>query len=198
MLFIETALPGAFIVDIERRTDERGFFARAFCRKEFHALGLRSDMVQSNVAHNLWRGTVRGMHFQAPPAPEAKLVRCLSGAIVDVIVDLRPESPTWLQHVAVELLPETMRALYVPPRFAHGYQALRDGTTILYQASAFYMPAAEGGLRHDDPRLRIEWPLPAKMVSPRDASFPLLADIQQELAARMSADGATASALLDA
>lgn len=198
MLFTETALKGAYVVDIERHDDERGFFARVFCRNEFDQLGLESDMVQANAANSLRRGTVRGMHFQYPTAPEAKLVRCLSGAIVDVIVDLRPESPTWLQHVAVELNAQSMRALYVPPRFAHGYQTLCDETAILYQASGFYAPQAAGGLRHDDPRLGIEWPIAVTVVSPRDAALPLLDDLQDELKARMSGVRSPATAMADA
>ena len=186
MRFTEARLKGAYIVDIDRRQDERGFFARIFCQKEFEELGLAVNMVQANAASNFHSGTVRGLHFQSPPSPEAKLVRCLSGAIFDVIVDLRPESPTWLQHEAVELRADDMRALYVPPRFAHGYQALRDDTTILYQASAFYTPAAEGGLRYNDPKLAVAWPLRVTMVSARDAGFALLDDVRDDLTRRMS------------
>jgi dTDP-4-dehydrorhamnose 3,5-epimerase len=186
MLFTETRLKGAFIVDIDRREDDRGFFGRVFCQKEFDDLGLEPNMVQANAGGSIRRGTVRGLHFQYPPAIEAKLVRCTSGAILDVIVDLRPESPTYLRHVAVELSSDSLRALYVPGRFAHGYQTLQDATTILYHASAFYAPRAEGGLRYDDPQLAIAWPLPVSAISLKDRDFQLLDDIRGDLTARMS------------
>jgi dTDP-4-dehydrorhamnose 3,5-epimerase len=186
VIFAETKLKGSFVVDPERREDERGFFARVFCQKEFTDLGLESNVAQANVALSVKRGTLRGMHFQYPPATEAKLVRCLRGAVVDVIVDLRPESATYLQHVAVELSSESQRALYVPGRFAHGYQTLDDESAILYQASTFYAPTAESGLRYDDPRLAIAWPLPVAVVSSKDCNFGLLENIQGELTVRMS------------
>src|SRR6201988_1410618 len=143
MIFTETKLRGAFVIDLERREDERGFFARAFCQHEFEAHGLKSVIAQANVAFNRKKGTVRGMHFQFPPAAETKLVRCTRGAILDIIVDLRPESPTYLESVSVELNEDDHRALYVPERFAHGYQALRDGTETSYQVGEFYTPATE-------------------------------------------------------
>jgi dTDP-4-dehydrorhamnose 3,5-epimerase len=186
VIFAETRLKGSFIVDPERREDERGFFARVFCQKEFTELGLEPNVAQANVALSVKRGTLRGMHFQYPPATEAKLVRCLHGAVLDVIVDLRPESATYLQHVAVELDSDSQRALYVPGRFAHGYQTLHDESTILYQASTFYAPSAESGLRYDDPRLAIAWPLPVAVVSSKDCHFGLLENVQGELTARMS------------
>jgi dTDP-4-dehydrorhamnose 3,5-epimerase len=198
MLFTETRLKGAFIVDIERREDERGFFGRVFCQKEFGELGLEPNMVQANAGGNIRRGTVRGMHFQYPPAIEAKLVRCMSGAILDVIVDLRPESATYLQHVAVELSSDSLRALYVPGRFAHGYQTLQDDTTILYHASAFYAPSAESGLRYDDPQLAIAWPLPVSAISRKDRDFQLLDDIRDDLTARMSTRDIPAAAAVAA
>ena len=153
MIFTETKLKGAFIIDLERRADERGFFARAFCQREFQERGLQSIIAQANVATNRKKGTLRGMHFQFPPAAETKLVRCTRGAVLDIIVDLRPESATYLQHVAVELDAESMRALYVPERFAHGYQTLQDNTDTSYQAGEYYTPTAEGGLLYDDARL---------------------------------------------
>ena len=128
MIFTETKLKGAFIIDLDRKLDERGFFARAFCQNEFREHGLKPVIAQANLASNARRGTLRGMHFQYPPAAESKLVRCTRGAILDIIVDLRPESPTYLEHISVELNEDNMRALYVPERFAHGYQALRDNT----------------------------------------------------------------------
>ena len=186
MIFTETKLKGAFILDLERREDTRGFFARAFCQNEFKANGLKPIIAQANIAFNLKKGTVRGMHFQFPPAAETKLVRCTRGAILDIIVDLRPESPTYLQSTAVELNEENQRALYVPERFAHGYQTLRDNTDTSYQVGEFYMPEAEGGLMYNDPRLGLKWPLPATIISEKDKKFPLLDRIEGELRLKMS------------
>ena len=151
MIFTETKLKGAFVIELERREDERGFFARSFCANEFEQQGMKPVFVQSGIASNRARGTVRGMHFQFPPAAETKLVRCTRGALLDIIVDLRPESETYLQHVAVELDAGTMRALYVPERFAHGYQTLSDDTVASYDFGTAYTSSAEGGLLHDDP-----------------------------------------------
>jgi dTDP-4-dehydrorhamnose 3,5-epimerase len=186
MIFTETKLKGAYIIDLERRTDERGFFARAFCQHEFRDHGLKPVIAQANLAHNAKKGTVRGMHFQYPPAAESKLVRCTRGAILDIIVDLRPESPTYLEHIEVELNEDNMTALYVPERFAHGYQALRDNTDTSYQVGEFYTPNAEGGLRHDDPLLGLTWPLPVSVISPKDQAFRPLREIEDELKRRMS------------
>ncbi len=186
MIFEETRLKGAYVVDIERREDSRGFFARAFCQREFEQRGLVSKIVQVNVARNLRAGTVRGMHFQAPPDAEVKLVRVTRGAVLDVIVDLRPESPTYLEHVAVELTADSFRALYVPERFAHGYQALSDGAELGYQTSAFYAPASEGGLSPLDPALGIRWPLPIAEISRKDADAQTLAQVEAEVKRRMT------------
>src|ERR687892_258848 len=142
MIFTETKLKGAFVVDLEQRSDARGFFARSFCQREFEAHGLKPVIAQANISFNYRKGTVRGLHFQFPPAAETKFVRCSRGAIVDVIVDLRPESQTSLQHVAVELTAANRRGLYVPERFAHGYQVLGDNTETTYQVGEFYTPAA--------------------------------------------------------
>ena len=185
MIFIETKLKGAFIVDMERREDNRGFFARAFCQKEFADHNLKTVIAQANVAFNRKKGTLRGMHFQFPPAAETKLVRCTRGAILDIIVDLRPESPTYLEHVAVELDADNHRALYVPERFAHGYQGLADGTETSYQVGEFYTPGSEGGLHYDDPRLRLRWPLPVTEISEKDANFEFLAKIEGMLKQKM-------------
>src|SRR5215813_13228985 len=174
MIFTETALPGAYTIDIEPRTDSRGFFARAFCQKEFEAHGLKPVIAQANVAFNHKRGTLRGMHFQFPPAAETKVVRATRGGILDIIVDLRPESPTYLQHVAVELTEDNHRALYVPERFAHGYQVLCDKTETSYQVGEFYTPGVEGGLLYSDPKLGLTWPLPVTVVSDKDKVAPLL------------------------
>lgn len=186
MIFTETTLSGAFIIDLERREDDRGFFARVFCQNEFTDHGLKPLIAQANIAFNKRKGTLRGMHFQFPPAAETKLVRCTRGAIVDIIVDLRPESPTYLQHVAVELSADNHRALYVPERFAHGYQVLEDITETSYQVGEFYAPEAEGGLRHDDPRLGLTWPLPVTEITEKDRAFPLLSENEQEIARRMT------------
>jgi dTDP-4-dehydrorhamnose 3,5-epimerase len=174
MQFQKTRLSGAFIIQLEPRTDDRGFFARAFCARELEQHGLLSRFVQCNMSYNRKAGIVRGMHYQLPPAAEAKLVRCIRGAIHDVIVDLRRDSPTYLQHIGVELSAENRTALYVPEMFAHGFQALRDDAEVFYQVSEFYTPEAERGLRHDDPALGIDWPLPVTQVSPKDAAWPLL------------------------
>lgn len=186
MIFTETRLKGAFIIDIERREDSRGFFARAFCQNEFMAHGLKPVIAQANIASNIRKGTLRGMHFQFPPAAETKIVRCTRGAIVDIIVDLRPESPTYLQHVAVELNEDNQRALYVPERFAHGYQALNDKTDTSYQVGEFYTPEAESGLMYNDPRLKLTWPMPISVVSEKDQKFPLLERIEPELRQKMA------------
>jgi dTDP-4-dehydrorhamnose 3,5-epimerase len=186
LIFTETKLRGAFIIDLERREDERGFFARAFCQQEFEEHGLKPAIIQSNIASNRHKGTLRGMHFQFPPAAETKLVRCTRGAILDIIVDLRPESETFLQHVAVELNADSMRALYLPERFAHGYQVLQDNTDTSYQVGAFYTPSVESGLRYDDERLGLKWPLPVTVISPKDLGFRPLDEIEGELKRRMS------------
>jgi dTDP-4-dehydrorhamnose 3,5-epimerase len=186
MIFTETALPGAFIIDIEPRGDSRGFFARAFCQHEFTEHGLKPVIAQANLAFNATKGTLRGMHFQFPPRAETKLVRATRGAILDIIVDLRPESPTYLEHIAVELSADNHRALYVPERFAHGYQVLEDNTETTYQVGEFYAPEMEGGLRYDDPRLGLEWPLPVGEMSEKDTNWKFLDEIEAELKERMS------------
>jgi dTDP-4-dehydrorhamnose 3,5-epimerase len=185
MIFTETKLKGAFVIDIERREDFRGFFARAFCQNEFKTHGLKPIIAQANIAFNHLKGTVRGMHFQYPPAAETKLVRCTRGAILDIIVDLRPESSTYLHHISVELTEENSRSLYVPERFAHGYQVLGDKTETSYQVGEFYTPGAEGGLLYNDPRLGLEWPLPVTVISDKDQSWEFLEVIEPEMKRRM-------------
>jgi dTDP-4-dehydrorhamnose 3,5-epimerase len=186
VIFVETRLRGAYVVDLERREDARGFFARAFCQREFADHGLRPAVAQANLGYSTRRGTLRGLHFQFPPHGEAKLVRVTRGAILDVIVDLRPESDTYLQHVAVRLGADDRRALYIPDRFAHGYQTLEDGTETYYQASSFYAPGAEGGLWPLDPRLALPWPLPVAAISDKDAAWAPLAEAEPGLRRRMS------------
>jgi dTDP-4-dehydrorhamnose 3,5-epimerase len=186
VIFTEMRLKGSFIIDLDRRNDERGYFARAFCQKEFQEHGINPVIAQANIASNLKKGTLRGLHFQYPPAAETKLVRCTRGAILDIIVDLRPESRTYLQHIAVELNENNMTALYVPERFAHGYQALLDNTDTSYLVGEFYTPKSEGGLRYDDPKLGLEWPLPVSAISPKDLTFRPLCEIGAEVKSKMS------------
>jgi dTDP-4-dehydrorhamnose 3,5-epimerase len=186
VIFTATKLKGAFVVDIERREDSRGFFARVFCQHEFAAHGLKPVIAQANIAFNQQKGTLRGMHFQFPPSAETKFVRATRGAVVDIIVDLRPESPTYLQHVAVELSEENSRAIYVPEGFAHGYQVLRDETETSYQVGEFYAPGAEGGLLHDDPRLGLKWPLPVTAISDKDRAWKSLEEQELEIKQRMT------------
>ena len=187
VIFTETKLKGAFVIDLDRKQDARGFFARAFCQEEFKAHGLKPLIAQGNVAHNIRKGTIRGMHFQFPPAAETKLVRCTRGGILDFIVDLRPESPTYLQHVAVDLNEDNQRALYVPERFAHGYQTLHDNTDTSYSVGEFYSPANESGILYNDPRLGLRWPLPVTVVSEKDQKFARFDEAESEIKRRMSA-----------
>jgi len=186
MIFTETKLQGAFIIDIEPRADNRGFFARTFCQKEASEHGLKPVIAQANIAFNARKGTLRGMHFQYPPMAETKIVRCTRGGILDIIVDLRPESPTYLDHVAVELTAANHRALYVPERFAHGYQVLEDETETSYQVGEFYAPGMEGGLAYDDPRLGLSWPLPVTEISEKDAAWTRLSEAEPGLKRLMS------------
>lgn len=174
MLFTETKLKGAFIIDLEERQDHRGFFARTFCAKEFEGHGLKPIVAQCNLSFNYKKGTLRGMHYQIDPACETKLIRCTQGAIYDVIIDMRPDSPTYLSHIGVELTAKNRRALYVPEMFAHGYQSLTDEAEVVYQVGEFYTPGYERGLRYNDPILGIEWPLPVSVISEKDAAWPML------------------------
>ena len=176
MNILDLPIAGPVLLDLEKRSDDRGFFARSFDRDEFLAAGLEPVVEQTNISFNHRAGTLRGMHFQVEPSPEAKLVRCTRGAIIDVAVDLRRGSPTYLKHVAVELTHENRLALYVPPLFAHGYQTLQDSSEVTYQVSARYAPADERGLRHDDPALAIVWPLEISSVSEKDTAWPLIAE----------------------
>ena len=173
MIFTETKLKGAFVIDLEQRLDSRGFFARAFCQKEFEAHGLKPIIAQANVAHNVRKGTLRGMHFQFPPAAETKLVRCTRGALYDVIVDLRPDSPAYTSWTAVELSAENRVALYIPKGLAHGFQTLVDGTEVAYAISEPYEPGSAGGVRWDDPTFGIDWPeAEERVMSEKDQSWP--------------------------
>lgn len=172
MIFQPTALPGAFVVELERREDERGYFARTWCRREFEAAGLDTELVQCSLSHNLRRSTLRGLHWQAAPHAEVKLVRCTTGAIWDVIIDLRPESPTFTKHFGVELTAANGRTLYIPKGFAHGFVTLTDATEVFYQMSEYYEPASTRGARWNDPAFGIEWPVTDPILHPRDAGYP--------------------------
>lgn len=171
MVFSETSLPGLVIIDLEPHFDDRGYFARTFCRREFAAYGLEGEFVQSNISHNRQRGTMRGMHYQLPPHNETKLVRCSAGAVYDVVVDLRAKSPTFGFHFGVELTEESNRMLYIPVGFAHGFLTLRDDTVVLYQMGDYYKPEMSMGFRWDDAAFQIDWPATPQVLSERDASF---------------------------
>jgi dTDP-4-dehydrorhamnose 3,5-epimerase len=172
--FTETELKDAYIIEPELLTDERGFFARSWCQKEFTERGLNPNLVQCNISFNLKKGTLRGMHYQAKPHEEAKLVRCTMGAIYDVIVDIRPESPTFKQWVAVKLTAENRKMLYIPEDMAHGFQTLVDNTEVFYQMSEFYHSESATGLRWDDPVFGIEWKKQQNLIiSDKDLSYPL-------------------------
>jgi dTDP-4-dehydrorhamnose 3,5-epimerase len=179
MRFVETPLAGAFVIDLEPRVDERGFFARAWCANEFAAHGLNAHIVQANLSTNRTRGTLRGLHYQVPPYEEAKIVRCIRGAIYDVIVDLRPDSRTYLEWFGVELTAENRRMLYVPERFAHGFQTLEDDSEVFYQVTQFYTPDSERGIRWDDPAIRIAWPaVDERVISPKDQTWPAFSRLE--------------------
>ena len=173
MIFAPTPLAGAFVVELERREDERGFFARSFCQDEFAKHGLNPRIAQCNVSFNARRGTLRGMHYQAKPHEEAKVVRCTQGAVFDVMVDLRPDSATFKRWHGVELSASNRRALYIPEGLAHGFQTLTDDAELLYLMSEFYHPECARGVRWDDPAFRIEWPVANPHMSERDRTYPL-------------------------
>jgi dTDP-4-dehydrorhamnose 3,5-epimerase len=172
VIFEAVPIPGAFIVDLERREDERGFFARVWCREEFAAIGIKSQMVQANLSHNRLAGTLRGLHFARAPAHEGKLVRCERGRIFDVILDLRPDSSAYLQHFSIELDERRHTSLYVPPGVAHGFQTLADDSDVLYLMTEAYRPELGDGVRYDDPIFGIRWPSPVSLIAERDRSYP--------------------------
>lgn len=174
MQFARTSLQDAALITLEPREDDRGWFARTFCRDEFAKHGLLGDFPQTNHSHNRRRGTLRGLHYQREPHGEAKLVRCVRGAIYDVIVDLRPSSPTYRKWEGFTLTEANGHQLYVPPGFGHGFLTLADAVDVVYQVSHPYTPAAEGGLRYDDPAIGIVWPEPIAVISEKDAAWPLL------------------------
>ncbi len=172
MIFNETNLKGAFIIDLNPHYDDRGFFSRSWCEHEFTDHGLNPALVQCNISYTKNKGALRGMHLQLPPFAEAKLVRCTQGKIYDVIIDLRSGSPTFLQWIGVELTAKNRRALYVPEGFAHGFQTLVDDTEVFYQMSQFYAPECARGYRWNDPAFAIKWPLPVSVISEKDACAP--------------------------
>lgn len=178
MIFRETELEGVVVIDLEKIEDERGYFARAWCWKEFFEAGLETTFVQCNVSQNQLRGTLRGLHFQIAPSAEGKLIRCTRGRLFDVAVDVRPDSPTHGNWVSIELSAETGRMVYIPEGFAHGFQTLEDNCELFYQMTAPYDPKAARGVRWDDPSLAIAWPLPERPVlSARDRALPRLAEM---------------------
>jgi dTDP-4-dehydrorhamnose 3,5-epimerase len=181
MKFLETRLPGAFVLELEMHGDSRGFFARTFSAEEFAAHGLESNFVQCNLSLSRQKGTLRGLHFQWAPHAEVKLVRCVRGAIRDVIMDLRPGSPTFGQHEAVELSAENRRAFYAPKGFAHGFQSLTDDAEVYYHMGHVYVPAASAGIQALDPTLGITWPLAVTEMSDKDRDLPTLAQIKDRL-----------------
>ena len=172
MKFIETNLKGAFLIELDKLQDERGFFARSYCQREFEEHGLNPRVVQCNVSYNIKKGTMRGMHYQVPPYEEAKLVRCIKGAIYDVIIDLRPDSETYMKHYGVQLDSENRSMLFVPEGFAHGFLTLEDNTEVFYQMSEFYAPDSARGFRWNDPAFDIKWPMEIKVISDRDRTYP--------------------------
>lgn len=172
MFFHRTELTDAVLIELDRREDRRGFFARTWDQQLFKEHGLVDRVVQANLSYNHTRGTLRGMHYQKAPYAETKLVRCVRGAIFDVIIDIRPDSPTYKHWIGVELTAENRRALYVPEGFAHGFQTLTDDCEIMYQVSQVYTPGAEGGIRYNDPSFGIQWPLPVSVISEKDAAWP--------------------------
>ncbi|HXV94325.1 MAG TPA: dTDP-4-dehydrorhamnose 3,5-epimerase [Pseudonocardia sp.] len=180
MLIHTTPLAGSALIELKKLEDDRGFFARAFCRQEFIEAGLEPAVEQCNISFNHHAGTLRGFHYQLEPNAEAKTIRCYRGAIYDVIVDLRAGSPTYLQHFGAELSEENRLAMHVPKGFAHAYLTLTDGAETLYQVSTPYTPGAERGLRWDDPALGVEWPVEVKHVSAKDAAWPLLSEVPVE------------------
>lgn len=171
MIFTPTTLPGSYIIDLEKRQDDRGFFARTWCAEEFGKFGLNTNLVQQNMSYTKSQGTLRGMHFQKSPHAETKVVRCTRGSLYDVIIDLRPESPTYTQWFGITLIQDNYQMVYVPEGFAHGFVTLEDNTEASYLVTAAYNPEADSGVRYNDPTFNIKWPIPVTLVSDKDANF---------------------------
>ena len=176
MIFTETKLKDAFIIDLEPFKDERGLFARTYCKNEFEGIGHSKEFVQFNHSETRTKASIRGVHYQNPPFAEIKLIRCIKGSVFDILVDIRKGSPTFLQWVGVELSAENKRMIYIPEGFAHGFQTLEEDTHLIYHHTAFYTPGHEGGIRFDDPRIGIEWPMEATVLSEKDQNYPYLTD----------------------
>ncbi len=171
MKFIETPIKDLYVIQLEIFNDERGFFARTFCKDEFLKIGFKREFVQFNHSFNVLKGTIRGIHYQLPPFAETKLIRCVVGSVYDVVVDLRRDSPTYLESFSVELSAENMTCILIPEGFGHGYQTLEDNTSLIYHHTSYYRPKAEGGVRFDDPCLQIQWPLKPVNISQKDLSY---------------------------
>lgn len=174
MIFTETALKGSYVIDLDLYIDERGWFARTYCKNEFAKIGHTKEWVQSNHSFTIQSGTIRGMHYQLPPFSEIKQVRCIAGAVYDVIVDIRKGSETFLQWVGIELSAANNKMIYIPEGFAHGFQALSDNCELIYNHSQFYEPGVEGGIKYNDTIINITWPLPVTNISARDNGHPVL------------------------
>lgn len=172
MIFSETKLKGAYLVEIKKLEDERGFFGRAWCREEFEEAGLNADIRQINTSYTVKKGTIRGMHYQVDPYQETKFIRCTRGRIYDVIIDLRPDSPTFMEWIGHELSAENLKMVYVPENFAHGIVSLEDHSEIYYPVTQFYTPGSERGIRYNDPAFNIDWPVEITLVSEKDLSHP--------------------------
>ena len=174
MQFIETPLPGLYLINYTKFEDERGFFARTFCKKEFSQIGFDKDLVQLNHSFNIKKGTLRGLHYQKLPFSESKLIRCIQGRVFDVAVDIRQHSPTYLQYFSIELSADNMSAIFIPNGFAHGFQTLEENSSLIYHHSEYYTPEADAGLRYNDPGINIKWPLPIVNLSVKDQQYPFL------------------------
>jgi dTDP-4-dehydrorhamnose 3,5-epimerase len=172
MIFSPTPLKGSYIIELEQFTDNRGWFARYFCKKEFEKINHNKEWVQMNHSFTIKKGTIRGMHYQVAPYMEIKMIRCIAGVVFDVIVDLRKDSSTFLQWFGIELSAQNKKMIYIPGGFAHGFQSLSDDAELLYHHSEYYTPGAEGGIKYDDPRINIEWPLSVSIISDRDSAHP--------------------------
>jgi dTDP-4-dehydrorhamnose 3,5-epimerase len=176
MKFIDTPLSGLYVIQHKKIDDDRGFFARTYCKNQFRSISFEKEFVQFNHSFNSKRGTVRGMHFQSPPFAETKLIRCIQGSVLDVVVDLRIKSPTFLKYFEVELDSRDFKSVLIPEGFAHGFQTLEDNSALIYHHTEFYIPGADSGLRHDDPKLGIKWPLPIAKISEKDQSYGFVSD----------------------
>jgi len=174
MIFHKTALQDAYLIELTPFQDDRGMFVRTFCKQEFAQIGHTKEFVQLNHSRTLQSGTIRGLHYQRAPHAEIKLIRCIRGSVYDVIIDLRIHSPTFLQHIGVELSELNMQMIYVPEGFAHGFQTLEDNTELIYHHTAYYAPHSEGGVRFNDPQFQINWPLPPSVMTEKDLNHPLI------------------------